>query len=62
MPASLLEEPREWDLPPRDHGTVLGVIVGGNADGHDALLISVEQTKLVQVVIEPPHRILDGDV
>ena len=62
MPPALLEEPRHRYLPTRDHGAALRVVVRGNADGHDALLVSVEQSELVQVVVEPPHGVLDGDV
>jgi hypothetical protein len=38
------------------------VVIGGNADGHDLPFRLVEQPELVKVVIQPAHRVLDGNV
>jgi hypothetical protein len=58
----MVEELREWDLPSRHDRPVLRVVVCGNADGHHVPLSRIEQPELVEVVVQPAHGVLDGDV
>jgi hypothetical protein len=62
VPAPLIEEFRQGHLPARHNWTLFRVIVGGNAKGHDVSLGGVEQTELMEVVVERAHRILDSNV
>ena len=62
MPVPMVEELREWDVPSRHDRPVLWVVVGGNTDRHHVPLSRIEQPELVEVVVEPAHGVLDGDV
>jgi hypothetical protein len=62
VPGAALEVPRQPHLPAGKDRPVLGILVGRNADGNDLLLRRIQQPELVEVIVEPPHRVLDGDV
>jgi len=57
-----LEVRGEPYFPARDDRPVLWIFIGRNADRYDPLLCGVEQPKLVEVVVEPAHGVLDGDM
>lgn len=50
---------RHQNLPARNDRPIVGVIVGGNANRHHALLIGVKETELVEMVVQPTHCVLD---
>src|SRR5688572_29225619 len=62
MPTAPLEVSRKGHVPTGNDRPIFRVIVGGNADGHDLLLCPIEKPKLVEMVVEPSHRVLDGHV
>ena len=62
VPGPPLEELGKGDFPSGQDRPILGFVVVRDADRHDRLLIGVEQPELVKVIVEPAHRVLNGDV
>jgi hypothetical protein len=62
VPVPLIEELRKRHLPPRHDWAIFWFVIRGNADRHHVPLRRVEQPELVEVVIQPAHCVLDGDV
>lgn len=40
-------------------GHLFGIIVGRNADRHHVFVIGVKETELVEMAVQPTHRVLD---
>ena len=62
VPIPVIEELREGHPPPRHDRTVFRIVIGWDSYRNDLLFRRVEQTELVRVVVQPAHRVLDGDV
>lgn len=61
VPGALLEKARERHLPPGLDRPMAWVFVTRDADRHDFALGRIDQPELVQVIVEPSHRVLNGD-
>lgn len=62
VPVPPVEERRQAHVPAGHDGSIPGVVIGGDSNRHHASLGRVQQPELVQVVVEPARRILEGDV
>jgi hypothetical protein len=62
VPRSRIEVFRHANVPAGNDRTILRIFVGRDPNRHQCLLLGVHQPELVQVVVEPTHGVLNGDV